>query len=102
MAQGVPLRLPSLDPDYLTPAETRWPLARPSPRPELVHRSQSKQGGVECGHRFDHCRRNTATFPEDEYPTNKGEAAVMEHKWDPDAMRWIPKEQPFSRPSRGR
>jgi hypothetical protein len=22
----------------------------------------------------------------------------MEHKWDPDAMRWIPKEQPFSRP----
>jgi hypothetical protein len=43
-------------------------------------------------------RRNTATFPEDEYPTNKGEAAVMEHKWDPDAMRWIPKEQPFSRP----
>jgi hypothetical protein len=21
----------------------------------------------------------------------------MEHKWDPDAMRWIPKEQPFSR-----
>ena len=42
---------------------------------------------------------NTATFPEDEYPTNKGEAAVMEHKWDPDAMRWIPKEHPpFSRP----
>jgi hypothetical protein len=26
------------------------------------------------------------------------EVAVMEHKWDPDAMRWIPKEQPFSRP----
>ena len=22
----------------------------------------------------------------------------MEHIWDPDAMRWIPKEQPFSRP----
>ena len=22
----------------------------------------------------------------------------MAHKWDPDAMRWIPYEQPFSRP----
>jgi hypothetical protein len=27
------------------------------------------------------------------------EVALMAHKkWDPDAMRWIPREQPFSRP----
>jgi hypothetical protein len=43
-------------------------------------------------------RRNTATFREDEYSTEEREVVVMAHKWDPDAMRWIPYEQPFSRP----